>query len=81
MVTSNHVHLLAVDGRYHDVLPRSLKLVASRTGQEYNQRKNRKGAFREDRYHATAIENGEHIVWTGPSLDDLRGNWPLYCSR
>jgi len=39
-----------------------LQLVASRTGQEYNQRKSRKGAFWEDRYHATAIESGEHFV-------------------
>ena len=45
MVTSNHIHLLAVDGGNRDVLPRSLQLVAGRTGQEYNQRKNRKGAF------------------------------------
>nr|WP_306793124.1 transposase [Desulfopila inferna] len=45
MVTSNHIHLLAVDGGDRHVLPRSLQLVASRTGQEYNRRKNRKGAF------------------------------------
>lgn len=62
MVTSNHVHLLAVDNGDREVLPRSLQLVASRTGQEYNQRKSRKGAFWEDRYHATAVENGEHFV-------------------
>lgn len=62
MVTSNHIHLLALDGGDREVLPRSLQLVASRTGQEYNQRKNRNGAFWEDRYHATAIESGEHFV-------------------
>ena len=27
-----------------------------------NQRKTRKGAFWEDRYHATAVENGEHLM-------------------
>ncbi len=37
-------------------------MVAGRTGQEYNQRKNRKGAFWEDRYHATAVEEGEHVL-------------------
>ena len=60
-VTSNHIHLLVVgdDDRY--VIPNSIKLIAARTGQEYNQRKNRKGAFWEDRYHATAIESGEHL--------------------
>jgi putative transposase len=37
-------------------------LIAGRTGQKYNQRKNRKGAFWEDRYHATAVESGEHLA-------------------
>ncbi|MFH1951583.1 MAG: transposase [Pseudomonadota bacterium] len=45
-----------------DVIPNSIKLIAGRTGQEYNQRKNRKGAFWEDRYHATAVESGEHLL-------------------
>jgi putative transposase len=39
-----------------------MKLVAGRTGQEYNQRKNRRGAYWEDRYHATAVESGEHLA-------------------
>jgi len=39
-----------------------MQLVAGRTGQEYNRRKKRKGAFWEDRYHATAIEDGEHLL-------------------
>ena len=39
-----------------------MKLVAGRTGQEYNLRKKRKGAFWEDRYHATAIESEEHLL-------------------
>jgi hypothetical protein len=38
-----------------------MQLIAGRTAQEYNQRKNRQGAFREDRYHATAIEADEHL--------------------
>lgn len=42
--------------------PRSIQLVAGRIGQEFNQRKNRKGAFWEDRYHATAVETGEHLL-------------------
>ncbi len=29
---------------------------------EYNQRKNRKGAFWEDRYHATAVKTGKHLT-------------------
>jgi hypothetical protein len=39
-----------------------MQLIAGRTGQEYNQRKNRNGAFWEDRYHATAVEAGSHLV-------------------
>jgi hypothetical protein len=42
--------------------PKRIQLVAGRTGQEYNQRKDRKGAFWEDRYYATAIESGEHLL-------------------
>ena len=62
MVTSNHIHLLVVDTGKKDVIPKSMQLVAGRTGQEYNQRKNRKGAYWEDRYHATAVENGAHLA-------------------
>lgn len=43
-------------------IPRSIQLVAGRTGQEYNQRKGRKSAFREDRYHATAVETDRHLL-------------------
>ena len=60
-VTSNHIHLLVIDsGR--EVIPMSIQLIAGRTAQEYNQRKKRKGAFWEDRYHATAIESGKHLM-------------------
>jgi putative transposase len=38
-----------------------MQLIAGRTGQEFNDRKGRHGAFWEDRYHATAIEADEHL--------------------
>ncbi len=60
-VTSNYIHLLVVDDGERDVIPRSIQLIAGRTGQEYNRRKNCKGAFWEDRYHATAVEEGDHL--------------------
>ena len=41
VVTSNHIHLLVKDTG-GCVIPRSLQLVAGRTGQEYNKRKGRK---------------------------------------
>ena len=60
VVTSNHVHLLVKDAR-EGAIARSMQLIAGRTGQEYNQRKERQGAFWEDRYHATAVEGDEHL--------------------
>jgi REP element-mobilizing transposase RayT len=62
MITSNHIHLLVVDDGDRDVIPNSMQLVAGRTGQEYNQRKDRRGAYWEDRYHATAVESGYHLA-------------------
>jgi hypothetical protein len=62
MVTSNHAHLLVADGGERDTIARSIQLIAGRTGQEYNQRKNRNGAFWEDRYHATAVQTNEHLI-------------------
>jgi len=61
MVTSNHIHLLVADDGDRETIPNSIQLIAGRTGQEFNQRKGRKGAFWEDRYHATAIERGDHL--------------------
>ncbi len=61
IVTSNHIHLLVMDTE-EDVIANSMQLVAGRTGQEYNLRKKRKGAFWEDRYHATAVESDEHLA-------------------
>jgi REP element-mobilizing transposase RayT len=60
-VTSNHIHLLVVDDKERDIIPNSIQLIAGRTGQEFNQRKSRSGAFWEDRYHATAVETGNHL--------------------
>ena len=38
-----------------------MQLIAGRTAQEYNLRRATKGAFWEDRYHATAIEIDAHL--------------------
>ena len=61
-VTSNHVHLVLRDGKEREAIPGAMQLVAGRTGQEYNQRKERKGAFWEDRYHATAVDADFHLI-------------------
>jgi hypothetical protein len=47
--------------RGEDIVAKSMQLVAGRTAQEYNQRKRRKGAFWEDRYHATAIQTDKSL--------------------
>jgi putative transposase len=62
MVTSNHVHLLAKENGERDVIPNSIQLIAGRTGQVFNQRKNRKGAYWEDRYRATAVGTDSHLI-------------------
>ena len=61
VVTSNHIHLLVRDTG-PDSIPSSLQLIAGRTAQEYNLRKGRKGAYWEDRYHATAVETDAHLI-------------------
>jgi putative transposase len=61
VVTSNHIHLLVWDSG-EGVIPNSVQLIAGRTAQEFNHRKGRKGAFWEDRYHATAVETDAHLI-------------------
>ena len=58
---SVHVHLLVYDSGGRHMIPKSVQLVAGKTGRQDNQRKRRKGAFWEDRHHATAVEHGVHL--------------------
>ena len=62
IATSNHIHLLVLDCGKHETISRSMQLISGRTAQAYNRRKQRKGAFWEDRYHATAVETNHHLV-------------------
>jgi REP element-mobilizing transposase RayT len=59
--TRNHIHLILFDASGSESIPRAMQFIAGRIAQEYNRRKNRQGAFWQDRYHATAIESGEHL--------------------
>ncbi|MFK7889299.1 MAG: transposase [Granulosicoccus sp.] len=61
MVTSNHVHLLVHDQGNNSISP-ALQLISGRTAQEFNRHQMRKGAFWEDRYHATAVQTNEHLA-------------------
>ena len=59
-VTRNHVHLLVQDQGQNEIAS-GMQLVAGCTAQQYNSRKARKGAFWEDRYHATAVQTDGHL--------------------
>ena len=61
IATSNHIHILVKDSGKGEI-PKSMQLLSSRTAQEYNQRKSRKGAFWEDRYFATAVSTDHHFI-------------------
>jgi putative transposase len=59
-VTSNHIHLVVrVDDR--EAVGRMMNLVAGATARQFNRRKQRSGAFWEDTYHCTAVEDGRHL--------------------
>lgn len=61
IATSNHIHLLCAD-QGKDEIPNSLQLIEGRVAQEFNLRKKRRGAFWEDRYHATAVQTDGHLT-------------------
>jgi putative transposase len=61
IVTSNHIHLLVADKGNQEIAA-SIQLIAGRTAQEYNRRKNRNGAFWEGRYAATAVQSDHHLI-------------------
>jgi len=61
-VTSNHIHLLVYSSNQTDIIPKSIQLVAGKTAQQFNERKGRKGAFWQDRYHATAVDTDEYLL-------------------
>ena len=61
IATSNHIHLLVSD-RGEGEIAKSMQLIARRTAQDYNRRKFRKGAYWEDRYHATAVDTDGYLA-------------------
>ena len=61
IITSNHIHLLVRDPGQGEIKI-SMPLIASRTAQKNNQRKARKGAFWEDRCHATVVDSEMHLA-------------------
>ena len=61
IVTSNHIHLLVRDQGKGEIA-RSMQLIAGCTAQNYKHNKKRKGAYWEDRYHATAVDTQTHLA-------------------
>jgi len=60
IITSNHIHLLVEDQGKGEIA-RSMQWISGQVAQHYNKRKKRKGAFWEDRYHATAIDTQGYL--------------------
>ncbi len=89
MVTSNHIHLLVYNNKKTNHIPESIRLNAGRVGQEYNNRKQRKGVFWADRYHATAVENGAYELYSyihisiinGATIKNFSSSWNKKSSR
>lgn len=60
IATYNRIHLLVKD-RGRGEIAKSMQLIASRTGQEYNRRKQRHGAFWRDLYQTTAVDRDHYL--------------------
>jgi putative transposase len=60
-ITSNHVHFLLTNRGSNESVSRFMQDVQGQFAQAYNRRKNRRGAFWSDRYHATMIDSGAHL--------------------
>jgi putative transposase len=59
-ITCNHVHIIAHVDDVESV-GAMMQLAAGAGGQQYNRRKQSSGAFWEDTYHCTLVENGRHL--------------------
>jgi putative transposase len=67
-VTSNHTHELAIEAEEGGISRMMQKLEGS-FGGAYNRRKHHSGAFWEDRYHCTMVEDGGHLWNCIPYID------------
>jgi putative transposase len=59
-VTSNHIHFLVL-AKTPPNISRFMHKLQGQFAVHYNGRKNRSGAFWEERYHATMVDGGEHL--------------------
>jgi putative transposase len=68
-VTSNHIHLLAL-AKAPASISRFMHKLQGQFAVHFNSRKDRSGAFWEERYHATMVDGGEHL-WNCLAYIDL----------
>jgi len=61
IVTSNHIHLL-LSARHAERISDGIRYLHGRIAQWYNYHAKRQGGFWSDRFHATMIEDGNHLV-------------------
>ncbi len=61
VATCNHIHLLVYDRAGDSAVARSMQLVQGATGQAYNRRRGRRGAFWQDRHHAVAVDTNDYL--------------------
>ncbi|HEX2958735.1 MAG TPA: transposase [Chitinispirillaceae bacterium] len=61
-VTCNHIHLMLEDTGIIDAIPRSMQFMQGQFAQSYNRNTGRINAFWGDRYFATAIQSGIHLI-------------------
>ena len=59
-LTSNHTHEIAIESR-QGAVSRMMQKLEGDFASFFNRRKRRSGAFWEDRYHCTMVEDGEHL--------------------
>jgi putative transposase len=59
-VTSSHSHEIAIES-WEGGISRMMQKLEGEFASFYNRRKRRSGAFWEDRYHCTMVEDGEHL--------------------
>jgi putative transposase len=61
-VTMNHIHLITMATQYKHIIPLSMQYTQGRLAQWFNNSTNRINSFWGNRYHATAIESGSHLL-------------------
>lgn len=68
-ITSNHCHEIVIETKKEGI-SRMTQKAAGELASSYNRRKNRCGAYWQDRYHCTMVEDGEHL-WNCLQYVDL----------